>query len=80
MPRVFKEKGFRFLFYSNEGNEPCHIHVIGHGGEAKFWIPNCEPVYVYALKAKDLKIIVKIIEARISEIQEAWNAHFKSGN
>jgi hypothetical protein len=40
MPAVFRYKGFRFFFYSNEGNprEPAHVHVRGEGGEAKFWL------------------------------------------
>jgi hypothetical protein len=30
MPVVFRHKGFRFVFYSNEGDsrEPGHIHAI----------------------------------------------------
>jgi hypothetical protein len=40
MPAVFRYKGFRFFFYSNEGSprEPVHVHVRGDGGEAKFWL------------------------------------------
>ena len=39
MPVVFRYKGFCFFFCSNEGSprEPIHMHVIGQGGEAKFW-------------------------------------------
>lgn len=38
MPVVFRHKGFRFLFYSNEGDarEPMHIHAIKDGVDAKF--------------------------------------------
>jgi hypothetical protein len=34
MPVVFRYRGFRFFFYSNEGNprEPVHIHAFGEGG------------------------------------------------
>ena len=40
MPVVFRYKGFRFFFYSNEGSsrEPIHIHARGEGGEVKFWL------------------------------------------
>ena len=40
MPVVFRYKGFRFFFYSNQGQprEPAHVHVRGDGGEAKFWL------------------------------------------
>jgi len=27
MPTVLRIEGFRFHFYSDEGNEPPHIHV-----------------------------------------------------
>jgi len=29
---------FRFHFYSDEGNEPPHIHVATPDGECKFWL------------------------------------------
>lgn len=37
MPEVFRWRGFRFFFYSNEGSprEPCHVHVEHADGEAK---------------------------------------------
>ncbi|MFM9947502.1 MAG: DUF4160 domain-containing protein [Saprospiraceae bacterium] len=27
MPTILKWLGFRFFFYSNEGNEPPHVHI-----------------------------------------------------
>ena len=40
MPTVFRYKGIRFFFYSNEGSprEPLHIHARGNGGDAKIWL------------------------------------------
>jgi hypothetical protein len=40
MPVVFRQEGFKFFFYSNEGDprEPIHVHVRGSGGLAKFWL------------------------------------------
>ncbi|WP_245428450.1 DUF4160 domain-containing protein [Kumtagia ephedrae] len=40
MPVVFRHKGFRFHFYSNEGEprEPPHIHVMKDDIDAKFWL------------------------------------------
>ncbi len=29
---------YRFHFYSDEGNEPSHIHVETPDGECKFWL------------------------------------------
>jgi len=37
MPTVMKLGSYRFHFYSDEGNEPPHIHVETPDGECKFW-------------------------------------------
>jgi len=41
MPTILRIRSFRFHFYSDEGNEPPHIHVETPDGECKFWL---EPV------------------------------------
>jgi hypothetical protein len=42
MPTVLKIGPFRFHFYSDERNEPPHIHVETPEGECKFWLnPIC---------------------------------------
>ena len=38
MPTILRISGFRFHFYSDEGNEPPHIHVEAGDGECKFWL------------------------------------------
>jgi hypothetical protein len=38
MPTILRIQGFRFFFFSNEGNEPQHIHVESADGYAKFWL------------------------------------------
>jgi Domain of unknown function (DUF4160) len=40
MPVVFREGGLRYFFFSNEGQprEPPHVHVKGHGCDAKIWL------------------------------------------
>lgn len=79
MPTVFIINGFRFFFYSNEMHEPCHIHVVGRGGEAKFWIPECNLAHSYRLNAKDLKDILVILKERTNEIKEKWDEFFERG-
>lgn len=37
-PTVLKIGPYRFHFYSDEGNEPPHIHVATNDGECKFWL------------------------------------------
>ena len=38
MPTVLFLNGFRFFFYSNENDEPAHIHVRKGNGEGKIWL------------------------------------------
>jgi len=38
MPTVLRIFGLRFHFYSDEGDEPPHIHVDDGNGECKFWL------------------------------------------
>ena len=41
MPTVLRIGLYRFFFYSNENNEPPHIHVEDAEKVAKYWL---EPV------------------------------------
>ena len=79
MPTVLNEKGYRFFFFSNEGNplEPCHIHVRKNGALAKFWVDKtCSLAQNYGFTAKELSEIADIINANASKIKEAWNGFF----
>ena len=48
MPAAFRWNGYRFHFYSDEGDprEPLHIHVTKGDADAKFWLyPEVEQAY-----------------------------------
>lgn len=79
MPTVFRAGGFRFFFYSNEGNprEPAHIHVGRDDMEAKFWInPDVRMAYNDGFNAKALREIAGLVEANKRRIEEAWDGFF----
>ena len=79
MPIVFRYKGFRFFFYSNEGSprEPLHIHARGGDGEAKFWLkPHVHVAGSEGLDARLLRELAGVVAARTDLIEEAWNEHF----
>ena len=78
MPTVFEFKGYRFYFYSNENDEPVHIHIEKAEGSAKFWlIPNVKEAYSYGFKPKEQKEIDTLVKKRSKEIIDAWNEYFK---
>ena len=76
MPVVFLLQGFKFFFFSNEGDplEPVHIHVRKERNLAKFWLgPDVQLSASYGPSAVELNKIRKIIDNRRSEIEDAWN-------
>jgi len=78
MPTVLIVNGFRFYFYSNENNEPIHIHVEKAEGCAKYWLhPNIIEEYSYGFTKKQRKDILKIVINNSTELITAWNEYFK---
>jgi hypothetical protein len=78
MPEVFREYGFVFFFYTNEGQEPMHIHVRKAGGFAKFWIKPVELDFAQGMKIKDLKIAEQLINDHLKLIKSKWHEVFGS--
>ncbi len=77
-PTVFREKGYRFYFLSNEENR-IHVHVTCDEGEAKFWLePIISLAVSHGLNPRRLKEIQNIIEERKNEIIKAWQKHFST--
>jgi len=80
MPTVFRQDGYRFFFYSNEGNprEPVHIHVIRDGAEAKFWVePEVRLDRAHGFDARALRQLTDMVETHAGRIKEAWHEHFR---
>jgi hypothetical protein len=79
MPVVFRYKGFRFFFYSNEGRprEPLHVHVRSGEGDAKFWLkPVAQLADSDGLDARTLKELLGVVEQNVELIERTWNEHF----
>jgi hypothetical protein len=75
-PSIFREKGYRFYFLSNE-EERIHVHVTSSEGEAKFWLePIVSLAVYYGLSARRLTEVQKIVEEHRGEIIKAWKNHF----
>jgi len=79
VPTVFRERGFKFFFYSNEGSprEPLHIHVEKDNVEAKFWLnPTVHVAYNDGYDARVLRELQGMVEANQNRIVRAWNEYF----
>lgn len=76
MPVVFRHRGYRFYFYSNEGSprEPLHVHVEKGESEAKIWIePAVAVAYNDGFNAKALRELLEFVENNRGRITRAWH-------
>jgi hypothetical protein len=79
MPVVFRHKGFRFFFYSNEGypREPLHIHARKGEAIAKFWLePDVSLAESYDLTSSELRELMEAAEKNKEHIKRYWNEYF----
>ena len=75
-PTVFKEKGYRFFFFSRE-EERMHVHIISGDGEAKFWLePEIKLAKNYNFSRKQLKELESLVELHCNELISAWKKYF----
>lgn len=84
MPTVLYLKGWRFFFYSDEGNEPIHIHVQKGDSECKYWLDNdlyeIREAYSYGMSSRDTREVKKIILQNFDEIVDEWQTFRRQQN
>jgi hypothetical protein len=78
MPVALRVKGYRFFFFSLEGEEPPHIHVEQAERFAKFWLKPVSLVKSRGFRSGELSEIQKIIEENRDALLEKWNEHFSN--
>ncbi len=75
-PTVFRERGYRFFFFSREESR-MHVHVYCGDGETKYWLdPEIELARNYNLSRLQLKQIEQLIEEHYDELTSAWKKYF----
>jgi len=78
MPTILRIGPFRFFFYSNENNEPAHIHIQQDKMLAKFWLIPTALASSTRFSPKELRKIESIVIENREIFLEAWNEHFSS--
>ncbi len=76
MPTVLRVNGHRLFFYSNEGNEPPHIHVQKAEKYAKFRLQPIRVAESSGYTNKELHHVREIITEHLQLLLEAWHDHF----
>jgi hypothetical protein len=79
MPVVFRHRGLRYYFYSNEGIPPeaPHIHIRGGGKDAKFWLePEVSRADSYGFNPRELSNILRTVMENRDLLIRAWHDRF----
>jgi len=76
MPTILFIMGWRFFFYSNEADEPIHVHFQKGEREGKLWldVENFELVEAHAfhLSPADKRTVRKIVFGNFEYIISQW--------
>jgi hypothetical protein len=80
MPTVLYILGWRFFFYSNEGNEPIHIHAEKSDMECKYWLiveeVEIKEAFAHNLNPAAKREVKKIIYQHFDLFTDAWYTYF----
>lgn len=83
VPNLFSIKGYSIYFWSNENNEPVHVHIsIGTPTQnaTKVWLTSKGGCIVAhnrsKIAQKDLNDILDVIQAQFFFICQKWKEHF----
>jgi hypothetical protein len=78
MPVVLRIGPYVFFFYSQENNEPPHIHVRKDRRKAKFWIDPVELHSSNGFPSHEINRLAKLVEENRKLFLEVWNDYFDS--
>lgn len=83
MPSLFTIGGYKVYFWSNENNEPIHVHLAKGKPSAnatKIWLTKAGGCIVANngshIPAKELNELMEIIAAQYFYICAEWKTHF----
>ena len=73
MPTVLRIGKYRFHFYSDEGNEPAHIHIRTPDGECKFWLDPIRLASNKGIPAHEIRAIERYVFDNQAMLREKYN-------
>lgn len=77
MPTLLYLNGLRFFFYSNENNEPIHVHITKGDANGKIWLePSIRIEYLIGFTNAEEKVILEAVEAHSENFKNKWNEYF----
>jgi Domain of unknown function (DUF4160) len=78
MRTVLRIGKYRFHFYSDERNEPAHIHVRTSDGECNFWLDPITLAKSRGLGAHEVRAIERLVYEHQELLKEKYNEYHRS--
>jgi hypothetical protein len=76
MPTLLRWNGYRFYFFSSDGDEPPHVHIDRDAATAKYWLSPVRLARNIGFSARDLRVLdAKVAEEQVRFL-EAWHEYF----
>jgi hypothetical protein len=76
LPTVLRIGPYRFFFFSNEGDEPAHIHVQRDRALAKFWLEPVSLAQSSYFPAHELGTVQSLVVENRGKLLAAWHEYF----
>ena len=76
MPTLLRWNGYRFFFYSADGSEPAHVHVVKDDKEAKLWLNDLGVPINFGYSAREMNEILRAAREHRDAFREAWDDYF----
>lgn len=78
MPTVLRWGPYRAFFYSQEGDEPAHVHVRAGDKETTIWLHDVTVAVNAGFPAHEIGDIIRHIRLNRIALLRAWNGHFRA--
>lgn len=79
MPVVLRIGPYVFFFFSEESNEPRHIHIKRDKDIAKFWLEPVEVAYNGRYAVHELNRLRQYVIENRELLIRSWNDYFDEG-
>lgn len=83
MPSILRFMGYNIYFWSNENNEPVHVHVSKgkmRGNATKIWITSSGDALLESngsrINSSELNKILLYVHSNANFIVNSWNSRF----
>ena len=76
MPTLLVIEGFRFYFFSDERQEPPHVHVRKGDSVAKLWLRPVEFVFARGFNRAEIRRIRELTFEHQGSFIQRWNEYF----